>query len=235
MKDKRQAEGNFKKLMIELLISIILPTIILKKLSSDDMLGPTFALIVALSLPLVYGLWQFGRERKFGFVPILGFVSILLTGGIGILQLDAKYIAIKEALIPLIIGIATLVSIKTPYPLVKTFIYNDMVLDTQKIDTALQQHNASKAFETTLLQATIMLASSFLLSSILNYILAKVIVTAASGSAEFNDQLGTMNMLSYPVIVLPCMLIMMATLVFLFARIKKITGLSFEEVMREPN
>ncbi|WP_304439765.1 VC0807 family protein, partial [Oleiphilus sp. HI0043] len=115
-------------LLLELAICVILPTVILKYLSGDDSLGPVYALIFGLSFPLLFGIYQFIKERKFGFIPALGFISILLTSGIGLLELDAKYIAIKEASIPLIIAIGTIVSLKTKYPLVKTFIYNDKIL-----------------------------------------------------------------------------------------------------------
>jgi hypothetical protein len=37
---------------------------------------------------------------------MLGFVSVLLTGGIGLLQLDPKWIAVKEAAVPAVIGLA---------------------------------------------------------------------------------------------------------------------------------
>lgn len=218
-------------MMLEMAISIIAPTLILKKLSGDEQLGPTLALIAALALPLGYGLYQFAKEKKFGFVPILGFISILLTGGIGLLELDAKYIAIKEAAIPLVIGIATIISLKTPYPLVKSFIYNDKIMQINKVDAALESRNNRADFDQTLTTATYMLASSFFLSAILNYGLAKYIVTAVAGTAEFNDQLGTMQLLSYPVIVLPCMVIMIGTMIFLFKRIEKLTGLTFEELL----
>lgn len=229
---KPDTKPNFSQLLLELAISILIPTLILKKLSADNLLGANWALVLALALPLGYGLWQFARTRRLAFVPILGFVSILLTGGIGLLHLDAKYIAIKEALIPFIIGVATLVSIKTPYPLVKTFLYNDMIIDTAKIEAQLAANNNQAKLERALLQATLMLAASFFLSAILNYVLAKIIVTAQAGSALFNDQLGTMNLLSYPVIVLPSMVIMVAALVILFNQIKKITGLALEEILR---
>lgn len=229
---KPDTKPNFSQLLLELAISILIPTLILKKLSADNLLGANWALVCALALPLGYGLWQFARTRRLAFVPILGFVSILLTGGIGLLHLDAKYIAIKEALIPFIIGVATLVSIKTPYPLVKTFLYNDLIIDTAKIEAQLAANNNQAKLERALLQATLMLAASFFLSAILNYVLAKIIVTAQAGSALFNDQLGTMNLLSYPVIVLPSMVILVAALVILFNQIKKITGLALEDILR---
>lgn len=224
---------NFSTLLVEMLISIFLPTLILKKLSDAEQLGPTLALIVALSLPLGYGIYQFIQSKKFGFIPVLGFISILLTGGIGLLQLDAKYIAIKEAAIPFVIGLASLISLKTPYPLVKTFLYNDMMLQVDKVNAALAQKNNTLAFEKTLNIATYLLTLSFFLSSFLNYTLAKIVVVAMPGTSEFNDQLGTMNLLSYPVIVLPCMIISVSALIYLFKKIRELTGYTLEEIVNE--
>lgn len=220
-------------LLIELAICVILPTIILKKLSAEDSLGPVYALIFGLSLPLLFGIYQFIKEKKFGFIPALGFISILLTSGIGLLELDPKYIAIKEASIPLIIAIGTIVSLKTPYPLVKTFIYNDKILQIDKVNAALEERQNQGMFDYALKVATYILASSFVLSSILNYALAKYIVKSPAGTAAFNDELGTMNLLSYPVITIPCVIVMIYAMMYLFKQIKQLTGLELEDIMHQ--
>jgi hypothetical protein len=102
--------------LANLLMNIVLPTLILTKLSGDDSLGPTWGLVAALSFPLSYGLQDFIRNKKINGFSALGIVSVLLTGGISLLHLDAKYIAMKEAGIPALLGIATLISTKTRYP-----------------------------------------------------------------------------------------------------------------------
>ena len=220
-------------LFLELMICVIVPTLVLKYLSGDDSLGPVYALIFGLSFPLLFGIYQFIKERKFGFIPALGFISILLTSGIGLLELDAKYIAIKEASIPLIIAIGTIISLKTPYPLVKTFIYNDKILQIDKVNDALEKSNNKEAFNQTLTTATYILSSSFFLSAILNYALAKYIVVSPTGTAEFNDELGTMNLLSYPVITIPCVIVMIYAMLYLFKHIKRLTGLEFDELIHQ--
>ncbi|KZZ62355.1 MFS transporter [Oleiphilus sp. HI0125] len=224
-------KANSGNIFLELILCVILPTLVLKYLSPEDQLGPVYGLILGLSLPLGYGIYQFVQEKKFGFIPALGFISILLTSSIGLLELDSKYIAIKEAAIPLIIGIGTIISLKTPYPLVKTFIYNDKILQIDKVDAALAENQSQGLFEDALKIATYILAASFLLSAILNYVLAKVIVTSPSGTAEFNDQLGTMNLLSYPVITIPCVIVMIIAMMYLFKKIKSLTGLALEDIL----
>jgi len=220
-------------LLLELVICVILPTIVLKYLSADDRLGPVYALILGLSFPLLFGIHQFIQQKKFGFIPALGFISILLTSGIGLLQLDPKYIAIKEASIPLIIAFVTIFSLRTKYPLVKTFIYNDKILQIDKVDEALTASNNHRAFEEVLKTATYILSGSFFLSAILNYGLAKYVVKSPAGTAAFNDELGTMNLLSYPVITIPCVIVMVYALLYLFKHIKRLTGLDFEEIIHQ--
>ena len=64
-----------------------------------------------------------------------------------------------------------------------------------------------------------------------NYLLAKAIVRSESGSQAFNEELGRMTLLSYPVIAIPSMLMMMGIFWFLWRTVNRLTGLSLEEVM----
>ena len=231
-KKEAPKKQSFSNLMIEMVICIILPTMILKKLSGDDQLGANWSLVAALSLPIVWGIWEFIKTKKVKLIPALGFASILLTGGIGLLKLDSAYIAIKEALIPFIIGAAVLISSKTRSPLVKVFLYNDTVLHVDKVSEALDENSNKNEFNRVLRNATAMLAGSFFLSATLNYLLAKFLITSPTGTPEFNDQLGSMNLWSYPVIVLPCMIVMIYAMFYIFRNITKLTGMKLEDIVR---
>ena len=231
--NRPKQKSNPRKMLVDLVLCILIPTLILKKLSAPELLGSNFALIVALSLPLSVAIYEFVSERKIGFVAALGFISILLTGGIGLLKLPNEYIAIKEAMIPGVLAIATLISSYTPYPLIRTFLYNDMVMDTDKIANKLHAADRQGEFDGMMVKATWMLASSFVLSAILNFVLAKWIVVSPSGSEAFNSELGTMNLMSYPVIVLPCMAVTIFTLFYVVRNISRLTGLSFEEMVHQ--
>ncbi|WP_323814660.1 VC0807 family protein [Cellvibrio sp. NN19] len=228
-----QPKPKKESFLANLLMNIVIPTLILTKLSGDEYLGATWGLIIALAFPISYGLRDFLINKKVNVFSALGVVSVLLTGGLSLLHLDPKYFAIKEAAIPGLLGIATLISIKTRYPLVKTFIYNDKVLKIQKVDDALQHYGTQKPFERTLNNASLLIAGSFFLSSALNYILAKIILVSQPGTAEFNAELGKMTALSYPVIALPMMLIMMGTLFYVFRSIRLLTHLTLEEVIND--
>ncbi|KZN30700.1 MFS transporter [Pseudoalteromonas luteoviolacea CPMOR-2] len=226
--DKKQT-GMFS----QLLFNIIIPVIVLTRFSGEDALGPTLGIIVALAFPVGFGLWERNKTGKFNFISGLGIVSVLLTGGISLLELDAKYIAIKEALIPGIIGIAIVVSQYTKYPLLKTMMFNDNIMDIKKIEAALEQAGNSEKLPKVQVIASNILAGSFFLSSVLNYVLAKMIVVSPAGTEAYNSELGRMTALSYPVIVLPTMVIFFIALYYLLTSLKKLTGLTVEEMFHE--
>ncbi|BBN82217.1 MFS transporter [Pseudoalteromonas sp. A25] len=217
----------------QILFNIVIPAIILTRFSGEAHLGPTLGVIIALLFPLGFGLWERHKTGKFNFLSGLGFVSVLLTGGISLLELDAKYIAIKEAAIPGLIGIAVIVSQYTKYPLLKTMLFNESVMDIKKIEQALEQKGNSEKLSKVQVVASNILAGSFFLSSVLNYVLAKMIVVSPAGTEAFNNELGRMTALSYPVIALPTMVLFFVALFYLFSSLKKLTGLKVEEMLVE--
>ena len=228
----QQQEAKPESLLVNLLFNILLPTLILTKLSGEQYLGTTNGILVALAFPIGYGLKDAVKNRKLNLFSALGVISIILTGGISLLGLAPKYLAIKEAAVPAIFGLATLLSLYTPYPLVKTFIYNDKILDTTAIEQALQHRGTRHPFELRLRNASWFVAASFFLSSALNYILAITIVTASPGTVEYNEQLGKMTALSFPVIALPATAVLMAAMFYLFRGITSLTGLSLENIIK---
>ncbi|MDC7704411.1 VC0807 family protein [Vogesella indigofera] len=219
--------------LIELIINIVIPSLILMKLSAEQYLGTVNALLLALAFPLGWGLYDLLRNRKTNFIAILGLVSILLTGGIGLLHLDAQWLAVKEAAIPGLIGIAVLASTRTRYPLIKTVLYTPAVIDVAKVQQHLEQRGNTRQFEARLLKATYLLSATFFFSSVMNYVLAKWIVTSPSGTEAFNEELGRMTLLSYPMIAIPSLVMMMAVLYYISRGMRELAGLSFTEALRQ--
>lgn len=216
---------------IDLLISIVIPSFVLMKMSGENELGATGALILALSFPLLWGCFELVRYRKYNFIALLGLISVLLTGGIGLLQLDVQWLAIKEAAIPAVIGIAVLISTRTRYPLIRTLLFKLPVFDTQLIQQKLDEQGHRPAFESRLMKANYGLSGTFFFSALMNYVLAKWIVTSPSGSIAFNEELGRLTLLSYPIIAIPSTLMMMAILFYIWRTINGMTGLTLEQVM----
>lgn len=220
--------------LFELLINIVIPTVILSFLSKDQYLGNKLALVVALAFPILYGCKELISAQKINFFSVLGVVTVALTGGMGLLEIDPKYIAIKEAAVPGLIGLMVLFSLRTRYPLVKTFIYNDKLLQVKRIDQALRDNNSTEAFEKSLVTSSVLLSCSFFVASATNYALAKIVLVSPPGTEEFNRELARMMALSYPVNVLPAMIVMLFAVYYLFRCIRKHTNLTLEEIFNEP-
>ncbi|MEX2353716.1 MAG: VC0807 family protein, partial [Gammaproteobacteria bacterium] len=128
-------------------------------------------------------------------------------------------------------GLAVLISTKTRYPLIRTLLYNPNLLDVNKIQAALESNNQVKEFDKRLLNATYFFSATFLFSSIMNYVLARWIVTSPSGTQAFNEELGRMTLLSYPMIAIPSTVMMMFIFYYLWRTIRRLTGFTLEEVM----
>ncbi|MDP3971126.1 MAG: VC0807 family protein [bacterium] len=225
-KDKTKQKENA---LINIVINIVIPSIILMKFSGDQQLGPAYGLIIALLFPFGYGVYDFIKRKKYNFISILGIISIFLTGGIGLLHLDIKWIAVKEAAVPLIIGLAILFSTRTKFSFVEKLLAE--MLDMEKINTSLKLHKAEFAYKKRMKIVNYLIVGSFMLSATLNYILAKVIVISPSGTPEFTAELGKLTALSYPVIALPSTIVMIVALVYLITGITKITDLEIEDLV----
>ncbi|MBW8371183.1 MAG: hypothetical protein K0M66_09450 [Thiobacillus sp.] len=218
--------------LIELAVTLIVPSLILMKLSGPEDLGAVRALLLALAFPLFWGARDFLARRKLNLFAALGLISILLTGGIGLLQLDTQWLAIKEAAIPGLIGLAVAVSAHTRTPLVRVLLFSPALMNVERIQQSLGQRGNGDAFETRLQAATWMLGGSFFFSAAMNYFLATWIVVSPAGTPAFNEELGRLTLLSYPMIALPSMLIMMAVLYYLARSIRELAGLKLAEALR---
>lgn len=211
-------------LLGNLAFNIIIPVVILTNLSSDEYLGPAWSIVAALIFPIGFGIWDLKQTSKINPFSVLGIVSVFLTGGISLLELPAEYIAIKEATIPAIIGIAVLITQRTSKPLLKVFVLSEQIINWENLNQSLKNSGASNEFEKKMAISSYIVAASFFLSAALNYILAKVILVSPPGTTEYTEELGRMTALSYPVIVIPSMLMLIAALWYIFAQIKKLTG-----------
>ena len=217
--------------LLEIAITIVAPALILMKFSGAAQLGPLRALLLALAFPLAWGLWDGWRRRRLNWLSVLGVISTLLTGGIGLLELDAQWLAVKEAAVPLAIGLAVLGSAWTRQPLIRILVFNADLFDVERVHKALAERGTEAAFEARLRQGTVLLSGTFFFSAIANYVLARWIVTSPAGSEAFNQELGRLTLLSYPIIALPSMVMMMALMFWLARGARRLTGLELEQML----
>ncbi len=218
--------------LIELAITLVIPALILIKLSAPEHLGAAGALLLALAFPLGWGVCELARSRTLNLFAVLGVVSLLATGGIGLLALDTQWLAVKEAAIPGVLGLVVAGSAFTRYPLARKLLYTPALLDVEKINAALAVRGNASKFEARMRAATWMLGGSFFFSSAMNYGLATRIVVSPAGSAAFNEELGRLTLWSYPMIALPATLMMLAVLFYLGRGIRRLAGIGLREALR---
>lgn len=216
--------------IINISLNVIIPSVIMTKFSTEKYLGEVWGLVIALAFPLSYGLWDYVKRKKMNFFSGLGLFSVLMTGGIGLMKLDRQWMIIKETAVPLIMGIAVLISSLMKKPFVRMFL--NQIMDLDKIDQAFEEKGHNDEFEDKMVSSNYFLAGTFFLSAVLNYVLAVMILKGEPGTVEFNQSLGRMTLLSFPVITVPMMAMVMGIIYFLINSIKKHTDLDIEDVIK---
>ncbi len=244
--------------LANILINVIIPVLILSYLSKDPViqaklgkiahpwhLGPLKAILLALVLPLGYGLWHYAKTRKGNLFSALGLISVVLSGSLtlylwnhdGTVKPNAGFLfGIKEALIPLMLGIAILTSHRSPSPLIRVFLYNDSIFDIPKIESRVAEISGHLAYDRLILAATQLFATSFLLSAALNLGLTQWFFRGFNASAI--DALETYNAIiarvigwAFVVIGVPIVVFLFFTLQRLLKGLERLTGFTESELM----
>lgn len=83
-----------------------------------------------------------------------------------------------------LVGIAILVSTRTRYPLVRTLLYNPVLLDVARVQHSLSEKGNSAAFDTSLQIAAYLLGAAFFFCSIMKYLLVSVRSLHGCGADE---------------------------------------------------
>lgn len=224
---------------INILFNIIIPVIILNQLTRRlDENGPVIALVVALLFPLGYGIYDYLTRGKKNWLSLLGLVNVSFTGGMGLFQLEGIWFAIKEASFPALIGFAVYASAFTRNPLMKLMVTDTGALDMTRIRQRLAEFGNENAFTRHLRQSTKLLAISFAISSLLNFIIAMRVFTEIDTrlpelerQAILNEQIADMTWLGFAFIALPLMVFTLGVMWYLMSGIRKLTDLRLEEIM----
>ena len=229
--EQKAPAGKKENMLVNLLFNIVIPVILLSKFAKPDYLGEKAGLAIALAFPVLYFVYDWIQRRKVNAISILGFAGILVMGLIGLLELPREYVAYERAAVPLLIGLAVLISTKTSKPLIKKLIYNKEMLDTDRIDAELSKKGKTEEFDHILLISSYLVAASFVLSSVLNYLLTQHFMMDMT--VDYNTALAKVISWSFPIIAVPCTVVMMAALWYIFKRLTIYTGLEMEELFAE--
>lgn len=240
--------------IVNIVVNVLLPVLALSYLSKDAAfeaapkpwhLGPAKALGLAVCLPLGYGLWHFITTRRANFFSILGFVSVVLTGGLtwflwnpdGTVDPSAPLLfAAKEASIPLMLGLAVIGSHRTNAPLLRTFLYNDSVFDISRIEARVAETDRHESYRRALWTSTCCFAASFLVSTVLNfglamYLLGDLDCLAVNARELYNERVAKITGYGFLVVGLPVLVFLALTLWKLVHDLRRITGLDDKDLM----
>lgn len=222
---------------ISLIANIVLPVVILNKLS--ETLGPAKALVLALAFPLAYGGWDLWRRKKVNFISLLGILNTLITGGLALLGVAGLWFAVKEAAFPLLLGIFIFASAGTSKPAIGLLLLNPNVFHLDRLQQRVKDLGAEGDFKALVISSTRWLAGSFFLSAVLNFVLASRIflpipqdLDEGARSIRLNEQIADMHQWSFLVILAPSMIFLMSIFYVVVRRLKQITGLRDDEIFR---
>ncbi|MDO7083450.1 VC0807 family protein [Pseudocolwellia sp. AS88] len=227
------AEKPKNKPFVEIIFNVALPSWILMKFSTPEYFGVVAGLIIALSFPLGYAIYDYLRTKEMNLISAFGFFSTLLTGGIALFELSVQWLAIKEASIPTLIALFTIFTGMYGKPLIAKLLLNEYMFKVGLVYEKLTENGKTDVFRNKIGFANKLLALTFIFSAVMNYALAKWLVTSPAGTVEFNEELGHMTLMSYPIIVIPSMLMLAALMYYVSRVIKDLTGYKLTELMVE--
>jgi hypothetical protein len=218
--------------LADLLLTVILPSLVLESLSKPERLGPAWALVLALLMPLGFGVYCFVKKRGLNIFSVLGLVAVIVTGGIGLLNLDPLWFALKEAAFPVFLGLAFPLSFYWKKPLVNELLLNPQVINQGLLNASLDTEFKRGAMNNLLGRASWALAGTMLLSAVANALLVLYFLEGKNpGSEAYIQAIGRQNWVGFIVIGLPMVGVTMALLFWLLARIQRLTGLEREDLM----
>lgn len=194
--------SNVRLVWVELACTVLIPTVVL--MFGPDWLGPTGALIVALLFPFGFAIGSMVKEGRPSTLSVVALTSVVLTGGLGLLALDPKWFAVKEALVPMVLGLAFAGSAWTRFAVVRVAL--DRILDPERTRAALDATGGHPAFERAIHRATIESGLVLVASAPLSFALAAWLVRAPSGTVAFARELGRYNLVSFPLVSVPVLL-----------------------------
>lgn len=224
--------SNRENPFLSLLLNVVLPSVILTFLSKPERLGPAWALVIAIAFPIGYGIWDGVRRRRANLFSLVGFASVLLTGGLGLLPTRPLWFALKEAAISVVFAIALIASHAGKRPLIRMLLWNPEILDTGKVERRLEQDGHRRDFERLLFRSSLIVALGLLASAVANFLISMHLLKGTvGGTTEFMEAVGTQTWVTWLVIGLPLLVVMMLSLWLLFRGIERLTGLSMDDLI----
>tara|TARA_B100000424_G_scaffold198494_1_gene155648 strand:- start:80 stop:823 length:744 start_codon:yes stop_codon:yes gene_type:complete len=195
----------------------------------------SIAFLIALIFPVAYFIYDFFERKNVNIISILGFINVLLTGGIGIFGerfgLSKNWFIVKEGALPSFIGLGLIILRKLRKNSFNKILLNDIIFDNHKINSSIKYEEQNE-FETIVHRAGSHFIVGLFMSSFIQFILASLIVTSNPGESSFNEQVATMTWVSFLAVFVITMSIVGKGYLDLISGIEKITSLKKEDFLK---
>ncbi|MBE8221698.1 MAG: hypothetical protein HAW60_03105 [Bdellovibrionales bacterium] len=230
---------NKENPLFSLLLTIVIPSFLLEKLSGwiDYDNAALISLIVALSFPIGYGIWDYVSKKNKSWMAILGVINISLSGGFALLQLSGQWFTLKEAAFPFLIGVFVWMSSTKEKNFFQLIMINPQFLKIDLLNKKIQETGTGKKLASLFVRSNKLFAVSFFLSALLNFILAyKIFIPIQETDTNkiqniLNSQVAQMNWMGFVVIAMPLMVFSLYIFMDFFKKLKSFSGLGFKEIL----
>ncbi|MDO5449347.1 MAG: VC0807 family protein [Akkermansia sp.] len=233
------------KSLLNVVLSVLAPVLVLDHCSTEGPglleLGTTWAMVVALALPIGCGIWTFIDTRRVDPITLFGLLGTILTGVVtvyantgdgGAIRPDTPWwYAAKEGLIPMLLCGAVLVTARRRDSMLRLFVYSDAIFDIPAIEKAVEEKSLQPAYAAVLWRASVMMALTLLASAAANFCLALHFLLPvlqeqpAKQALAYNYAVSSMTWWGYLVIGVPLLGTLVGVIRFLLGRLSKLTGL----------
>ena len=237
--------------LLNVLLSVLAPVLVLDHCSIPGpefwQLGTTPAMCVALALPLGFGVWTFIQSRRVEPLTLFGLLGTILTGVVTIyantgggeaIRPDTPWwYAAKEAVVPLLLCGAVMVTARRQDSLLRVLLYSDSLFDIRTIENQVAATNQQAAYDALLWSSSLFLGLSLVVSAVGNFILSLCFLLpvldapSAQQALEYNYAVGRMTWWGYLVIGIPLLVTLVGVIRHLVARLEALTGLDRGRLM----
>lgn len=188
--------------MTEIVLNVVFPAAVL--MFGASTLGPRWALGIALLGPLVAVVldrWRTGRTTA---LSVIALVSILLSGAINLVQVDARWFAAKEAALPLAYAVLVMASAWTPWPAMSAVL--ETVLDPARVGPALEGRGEKAGWQARIRRDTLWFAGTLAGSAVASGALAAALVHSPPETAAYAEEVGRYTAWGLPAVTVPSVL-----------------------------
>ncbi|MDA7518030.1 hypothetical protein N9124_01235 [bacterium] len=251
MSETKTTAGQQDNPLANIILNVLAPVLVLSYCSKDGNslwhLGPHKAMMLALAIPIAYGIWHFIQHKKLNIFSAVGIGNVLLTGLISIYLYSSEdpavrqnaplLFGIKEAIQPLILGSLFLLTAKSASPLFNTFIYNEGIFDQSRINKAVKKNEKVEELAQLLWSSTKLFFGSFCLSAVMNlclayYFLGDLDPTAENWKELYNSDVAKITGWGFVVIGVPLLVVGGFILARMVKGLKSLTGLETEKILQ---